>query len=180
MGPLDNLFDESQKAEELDSWIEGKESVYEDRMVRMVMTKLGLARYLSELQQSERELTADNNAPLTFQAFHNAFSTFPTRLCTRSGIPAWKITVPDLFKKFTNTLPYKVFMEMKETFPDGEQYGSWGLIFRWNGLGAAILHNNPHLEIGGTRVIKSIGNRQTVYLDILSEFLDAVLKGWQP
>lgn len=178
-GPLDDLFDEANQQEELDKWIEKKESTYEDRVVKKVMTEVGLGSAIPALKRYVDELTGERGSLLNFQAFHDTYPSFPTRLCTKDYVKAHEITVPDLFKRLTNTRPYRAFMEMKETIADGEQYGSWGLIFPWNGLGQAILHNNRNLDVMGTRIVRPMGDRQIVYLDILFEFLDA-LRGWRP
>ncbi len=71
---------------------------------------------------------------------------------------------------------YKAYMEAKEMIPDGEQYGAWGLIFPWNGLGNVILHN-CQIAVNGTRFSKEI-NKNSVYLDILLPFLEATTSIW--
>lgn len=180
---MDELEDQEHQAG-LEEWIAGKESTFEDRLVCHVVTKLGLAPSLPQLKRDYSEMLGEKNALLTFNWFHENWPSFPLRLCSTSWAKAHEVTVQDLFKRFTNTLIYKKYMDIRETIPDNELYGTWGMIFPWHGFGRAIIHNNPNFDVLGTRIVRELqpsgSNRKIVYLDILDPFLEAVRARWSP
>ena len=174
----DDLFDPAdQEATDFHKWIDSKKSVFEEKMVKTVMTKLGLMSQLSSVMSDVKDW-GGKEAKISFTWFHDRWPSFPVRLCTERTVYAHKIDVTDLYKRFTSTTMYKAFMDAKELIPDSELYSSWGLIFPWSGMGYAVLHNSNFIP-GGTRFVKEIRG-QMIYLDQFNEFISEIGKVWAP
>ena len=176
---LDKLYDEQVKAQSqqsLDEWIASKESNYEHRMVKHVLTKLGLSDNITALLLEYRSMTGDKEAGLNFNWFNSKYPNFPIKLSSTSWAKSHEISIADLYKRFTTTVVYKKYMELKELLKDDSAIGVYGLIFPFGNMGKGLMHNHPNLRVYGTRIVKYFSNGEIVYLDIL----DNVLKTWKP
>lgn len=175
--PFDELFDGDSYQASLDQWIESKQAVYEEKIVKKVLTYFKLEANIPMLKREAKEWSGEDDH-LTFSWFHYRWPSFPVRLCTQQTVYSHQISVTDLYKRFTTTKMYKAFAEADEYIPDMEQYAAWGLVFPWAGMGNAILHNS-HFIPCGTRFMKDIAGKR-VYLDIFNDFLEAVAASWVP
>ena len=179
---FDDMFDEVQRQAELDNWINAKQEAYEDRMVKQVLTSIGLGQLIGGIKRTcKAELGSDT---LRFAWFRRDFPDFPVQLGAASTVFSHDIVLSDLFKRLTNTKMFTTFEELEGEVL-GESGGKYppatGLIFPWAHLGHMILHTSTTIEPEGTRVMRSFNNgRSAVFLDTFAGFMAEVNKFWKP
>lgn len=170
---FDEVFDKAEaEGSSLDDWIASKASNYEERMVKLVMTRLSMGDYIPYVKGRAESLFGDNSV-LSFKVLHICIPDLPLTLCTKNYMKNPTITLADVFKRITKLECYKAFENHKESM-FGEQSGCLGLIFPLNGFGNLIIHNYASLKVPGTRLYREFTDGEIVYLDILLPFLDAL------
>ncbi len=176
--PLDDVDDIS----ELDSYIQEREFGYEDRVVKKIMDAHGLSDHINHLRHICEERTGERWLKLGH--FNDIYLGYPVKLAAKRVKYLQKISLTDLFKRFTTTSIVKEYMSFVEDL--GEDFhGCCGIVFMWYGLDTMVLHNYigildaETLNTQGTLLVRSIGKRLCI-LESFSSFVARVSLSWHP
>lgn len=166
----DNDFD-------LDDWKAKKNSSYEERILKQVMSAIGVREKISLLKSRCQEVTGSYN--LNWDWFNDEFPTFPVRLMVRSIPYVHTVTLLDLFQRFSKTPIYKGYCDAIDLYGESDAKAD-GLVFNWPGVGSMCFHTfRVDFDTSESRFSRRIGEK-TFVLEKLGSLLDSVLEVWSP
>lgn len=123
----------------LDEWIAKKHDNYEETIIKKILKHMGAERRVKEIAARCHEVTGKNS--LKWEIFEEEYPFFPVRLIPRSVPYVHKITVVDLYKRFTSTPIWKAFDDGYSELGLSPTTHCVGLVFNYPGIGTMVLHN---------------------------------------
>lgn len=170
--------DDTTNAFDLDQWKAEKNSAYEEKVIKTLLIQLGLRNSIRQIQSRAEEVTGVRT--INYDWLLDAYPTFPVRIFARSIPYVAKIKVSDLFKRFTQTVIYKNFIDGLELFNvDTTQPAA--MIFIWPNLGQFALHNYfvDWSEEYETRITRTL-REGSFTLEKFKTFINTIGSRWEP
>jgi hypothetical protein len=177
---VDGLMDDDNCQLDIDNWLAQKQSSYEDRTIKVLLNRFELGDQIPRFKREIKEEFGLDH--FTCHWFNNTFYDFPVHIGASSTVFSNTLALSDLYKRLTSTKMYEKFEEIEEEMKGSDlAHKACALIFPWAHMGNMIFHSNSNIfPEYGTRVVRNFAMRSSVYLDILSPFLDEIAKSWRP
>jgi hypothetical protein len=167
--PLDDVdFD---AAFDKEAWIQSKQRVHEDRVVKYVLKEIGKPGLIPQLRRRGKELS--DSPLLHFGLFYEAVPDFPVWIGSRHVPFVFRdLTLANVQRRFTKIRIWEAFIDVKSEAPNGWD-GPVGVIFRsakiHSAYGSMVLHDGPSM-VGDFWLQKRLRDR--VYtIETLVDFL---------
>ena len=174
---IDDLFSGESK----DRFKEKNMQTYEERIVKKLLTHVGLAHEINEIKRATKELTGQ--VSVSYAMFNDMHPDFPVALAIRQLSYVYEVSIKDLFNRFPSTQFFKTWADAVDEASDPDK--PLGLVFDWPGVAGThmIIHNNTqvNLDVNNVRIARRVGKgstAQTVYVEQLTSFLDSVAQHW--
>ena len=179
MNDADKILDDVFKAELIARRQAERETAYEERIIKRILTSSNLSESGKILAARAKEATGKYK--LTFEWFYSEHSDFPVWIATKRIPYVHQLTVAELFKGFLSTKIMEAFEEAQDEKPFPEKYTA--LVFEWPGIGQMALHDGfVNLSIDNSvKILRQIGkgNKRTILcLQELDPFLDYFATQW--
>jgi hypothetical protein len=171
---LSDVFDRAAEAKSVSM------AAYEERVVKKMLGKAQLGDQAKQIAYRVKDLTG--KARVNFSWFYSEYPDFPIWLGIRKVPYVHKLSVSDLFNKWSSLPFMQMWADLCDESPDSDK--PVGLIFDWPGVKGTqlVLHNyKVDFDVNSLRIIRKIGQgklAELVYLEQFEPFFDLVLDQW--
>jgi hypothetical protein len=166
---------------DLEVWQAKKAQAYDERIIKFLITRLGLEEHIQEIRQQVKEVTGTPG--LNREIFKDYFPSFPVNILPVRIPYLHQVTIADLYKRFTKTPVGKAISEYALDYIAESLH--FALVFNWPDIGVMCLHNYyTYLGVcSDTCLVRRIQFEDTGVFLVLEKFtalIDLIKERWQP